>query len=237
MKQYISIFALALAAVGFTSCEKDTEGLTGITVYPVLTMEGPSKDLVIAGQPYQDPGCVATLDGEDVSDEIQVITDMNLQSPAPGYYTITYRVVNSDGFDATAKRNVLVTDANDKAAGYYTVQANSYRLYNGNTVYYGGEYPLVIAGDGQGNYEVDDLLGGWYCYRAGYGSQYAMQGEISIDADGNITLEYSFIQGWGDSANDLTDGKFDAATGTITWALSYTDYPFIFTVIAVNDNF
>lgn len=237
MKQYISIIALALASVGFTSCDKDTEGLTGITIYPVITLEGPEQDLITAGQPYQDPGCIATLDGEDVSNEIQIITDMNMQSPAPGYYSIVYRVVNSDGFDASATRYVLVTDPSDKVAGYYTVQADSYRLYNGATVYYGRQFPLVITGNGAGDYEIDDLLGGWYCYRAGYGSAYAMQGEVSIDADGNITLLDSFVPGWEDSANDLTDGKFDAATGTITWAVSYTDYPFIFTVKAINDNF
>lgn len=236
MKKYISILALAmLSTVAFTSCDKDTEGFTSITYYPVLTMEGPVYDMATAGQPYSDPGCTAILNGEDVTGEIAVVTSMNLQSPEPGYYPINYKVVNADGFSASATRYVLVSDANDKASGYYTVNNDSYRDYNG-TIYYGG-YMLRVVGDGNGNYEISDLLGGWYDYRAGYGSAYALVGNVTIDADGNIELVDSFLEGWGDSANSLSDGKFDASTGKISWSVSYTDYPFIFVVNATNNNF
>lgn len=236
MKKYISILALAMiSTVAFTSCDKDTEGFTSITYYPVLTMDGPVYDLAPAARPYSDPGCTATLNGEDVTDRIQVVTSMNLQNPAPGYYPINYRVVNADGFSATAVRYVLVADANDKASGYYTVSTDSYRDYNG-IIYYGG-YMLRVVGDGAGNYEISDLLGGWYEYRAGYGSSYALSGNVTIDPDGNIDLVDSYLIGWGDSANSLSDGKFDPATGHITWSVSYTDYPFIFVVNATNNNF
>ena len=236
MKKYISMMALAvMSTVGFTSCDKDTEGFTSVTYYPVLTMEGPVYDLAPSGTAYADPGCTALLNGEDVSGEISVVTSMNMQNPAPGYYAINYKVVNADGFSASATRYVLVADPADKASGYYTVGTDSYRDYNG-IIYYGG-YRLLVVGDGQGNYEISDLLGGWYEYRAGYGSAYALGADVTIDSAGDITLVDSYLQGWGDSANSLDDGHFDAATGTISWKVSYTDYPFIFVVNATNDNF
>ncbi|MBO5456639.1 MAG: DUF5012 domain-containing protein [Muribaculaceae bacterium] len=230
MKKYISILTVSLAMVSLTSCDKDTEGLTDITYYPVLEMAGPVYDQAVAGQPFADPGCTATLNGEDVTDQIEVISSLNFSSPTPGYYPVVYSVTNADGFSATATRYVLVSDANDPVSGYYTVNTDSYRDYNG-IVYFGG-YPLRVVGDGTGKYAISDLLGGWYEYRAGYGTSYALKGNVSIDADGNITLIDSFLQGWGDSANGITDGKFDAATNTITWIVSYTDYPFLFKVNA-----
>ncbi|WP_300506127.1 BT_2262 family domain-containing protein [uncultured Duncaniella sp.] len=233
MKRYISLLAVSLAMVTFTSCDKDTEGLTDITYYPVVELEGPVYELVTAGQAFTDPGCTATLDGVDVTDQIQVTTALNFSNPAPGYYPIVYSVTNADGFSASATRYVLVADPDEPASGFYTVSTDSYRDYNGIT-YFGG-YPLTVVGDGNGNYEISDLLGGWYEYRAGYGSAYALQGDVKIDADGVLTLVDSYLIGWGDSANGITDGKFDASAGTITWNVSYTDYPFNFIVNATKN--
>ena len=74
MKKYISLFAVSIAMVTLTSCDKDTEGLTDITYYPVVELQGPAYEIVTAGQAYTDPGSTATLDGEDVTDRITVNT-------------------------------------------------------------------------------------------------------------------------------------------------------------------
>ncbi|MDE5664622.1 MAG: DUF5012 domain-containing protein [Duncaniella sp.] len=233
MKKYISLFAVSIAMVTLTSCDKDTEGLTDITYYPVVELQGPAYEIVTAGQAYTDPGSTATLDGEDVTDRITVTTDLDFSNPKPGYYPITYSVTNADGFSAGATRYVLVAAPDEPASGFYTVSADSYRDYNGIT-YFGG-YPLRVVGDGNGNYQISDLLGGWYEYRSGYGPTYALTGNVTIDSDGKISLVDSYLIGWGDSANSLTDGKFDAASGTITWNVSYTDYPFNFIVNATKN--
>lgn len=225
--------AAGLALLALASCSKDTEGLTGITYYPVIELDGPIYDTAVAGTPFTDPGYSASLNGEDYTANVEVITNMNLSNPQPGYYSIVYSATNSDGFSASATRYVLVSDNSDPVSGYYTVNTGSFRDYNG-TIFYGG-YPEIVYANGDGTYHVSDLMGGWYQYRAGYGVSYAMSGDISIDADGTITLLKSLVPGWGDAANYLADGTFDAETGTMKYIVSYTNYPFLFNVILDKD--
>lgn len=235
MKKYISLFSLAAVMVALTtSCDKDTEGVTGITYYPEYILNGDAQMVITAGQAWNDPGCTAYLNGEDITDLIEVITDLDFADPQPGFYPVLYSYTNADGFTNSISRDVIVSTGDDDASGFYTVQTDSHRLYNGATTYYGG-YAITIYGDGTGTYEVDDMLGGWYWQRAGYGTRYAMQGIITVAADGSISLVDSYLAGWGDSLTDLTDGHFDAATGTITWNVEYTDYPFNFIVNAVRN--
>lgn len=225
--------AVGLALVALASCSKDTEGLTGITYYPVIELDGPTYDIVEAGIPFVDPGYSASLNGEDYSSHVEISTRMDLNNPKPGYYSITYSATNSDGFSASATRYVLVAENDDPVSGYYTTNGDSFRDYNG-TVFYGG-YPEVVYANGDGTYHISDLLAGWYEYRAGYGSNYALSGDISVDANGNIELISSYLIGWADSANNLTDGKFDAATGTIKYIVDYTVYHMLFNVTLVKN--
>ena len=75
-------------------------------------------------------------------------------------------------------------------------------------------------------YFVDDILGGYYGQRAGYGANYYLEGNISIADDGTVTLNSSFCNGWGDSAKTMTGGKWDAATKTFTWCTVYANMDF-----------
>lgn len=226
MKKYISIFASALAVLSLASCSKDTEGLTDITYYAVIDLDGPVYDQAVAGTPYVDPGYSATMQGEDITSEVKISTDMDLQNPKPGYYAITYSAVNADGFPASSVRYVLVADADDKASGYYSTDANSYRVASSGTTYYGRSFSVIIYGNGDGTYEISDFLGGWYDQRAGYGSSYAATGEFSLDADSKMTLISSSVAGWGDSLSSLDDGTFDAATETFSWVAVYAGMEF-----------
>lgn len=229
MKKYISTMAVGLALLTLASCSKDTEGLTGITYYPILELEGPLDETILAGSPYVEPGYKATLDGEDYTSEVVVTTNLNFSDPQAGYYTILYTATNPEGFSATAARHIFVVDQNDPINGWYTTNTGSFRDYNGTTTYY-GDFPVMVYSNGDGTYHVSDLLGGWYEYRAGYGPSYALGGEISVDADGNIKLLSSYLSGWRDSANSLTDGKFDKEAGTIKYIVDYTEYHMLFNV-------
>ncbi|MCF0178988.1 MAG: DUF5012 domain-containing protein [Bacteroidales bacterium] len=219
MKKYIfSIIAVAVMAL--TSCtNRDPEGLTRVTTYAVITLEGGNSIQVDKGTSFVDPGYSADLGGEDVTKELMI--ESNVNTAKSGVYSITYTYVNADGFAASAVRKVVVLDPNSPIEGFYTTDANSYRLYNGAQTAYKGAYQSLIIDNGDGTVSIDDVLAGWYGQRAGYGASYYMAADLSVDADGNIDLIDSYIPGWGDGLEDFADGKFDAATGDITYVATY----------------
>lgn len=224
---YLMVFALA--TVTLASCDDEsTAGLTRTTYYPELTLDGEATLYLDKGATYIEPGYSAILDGEDVTDQVKVTSNVNMN--VSGIYSVGYSVTNSDGFSSTASRTVMVTDPNDPVEAVYVVSPSSYRLYNGAQVAYGASYEMTVLNNGDGTYTVQDMLGGWYWRRANYGIAYALEGIISAPENGTFTLISSFLSGWGDSANYMADAKFDAATGTLSWQLNYTDYPMDFFV-------
>ena len=227
-KNILFTMFLALVALAVTSCgDKESEGLSRITYYPTIELEGDSYLVWDKGTTYEDPGYTSMMGDEDVTS--QVVVSGSVDTNTSGIYTLTYSTPkNEDGFGASTSRTVVVLDPNSAIEGFWLTSPNSYREYDGE-VAYGRSFEILVIDNGDGTYSVDDLLGGWYCQRAGYGSAYAMEGLISIDGDGNIGLIDSYVPGWGDSAEDL-EGSYDAATNTLTWAVTYTDYPFIFHV-------
>ncbi|MBS7289987.1 MAG: DUF5012 domain-containing protein [Bacteroidales bacterium] len=207
-----AVVAMTLAA----SCTKESEGLTRITYYPVLELEGETTMLVDKGSSFNEPGYTATLNGEDVSADVKI--ESNVNTSKSGIYSVVYSIVNSDGFSSVAKRTVIVFDFEDPVEGIYTVDPSSYRLYNGAQLAFGRAFQIYVLANGDGTYLVDDILGGWYCQRAGYGTDYAMQATISISG-GSVNLINSYIPGWGDSLVDWADGSF--ADGTLSYTAVY----------------
>ena len=207
-----AVVAMTLAA----SCTKESEGLTRITYYPVLELEGETTMLVDKGSSFNEPGYTATLNGEDVSADVKI--ESNVNTSKSGIYSVVYSIVNSDGFSSVAKRTVIVFDFEDPVEGIYTVDPSSYRLYNGAQLAFGRAFQIYVLANGDGTYLVDDILGGWYCQRAGYGTNYAMQATISISG-GSVNLINSYIPGWGDSLVDWADGSF--ADGTLSYTAVY----------------
>ena len=227
MKKNI-FFAMMLAMVSFalTSCsDKESEGKSRFTYYPQLELKGETTMVVDKGTAFQDPGFTATLNGEDVS--TQVAVNSNVNTDKSGVYTVVYSLVNSDGIAANAKRTVVVLDPNNAVEGFYLTQANSYRDYNSNVVQYGNDFEILIIDKGDGSYSVDDLFGGWYCQRAGYGTNYAMAGVISIAGDGSVTCLSSKVPGWGDSLDGFS-GTYDAATKTFNVVAVYNNNTMFF---------
>lgn len=214
-------FAMMLAMVSYvlTSCgDKDSEGLSRFTYYPLLELQGDATIVVDKGTTYQDPGFTATLNGEDVSSQVSVNSNVNMNKS--GVYTVVYSIKNSDGIAANAKRKVIVLDPNSAVEGLYLTQADSYRDYNEKVVAFGSEFEILIIDNENGTYTVDDLFGGWYCQRAGYGTNYAMGGVISIADDGSVSCLSSKVPGWGDSLDGFS-GTYDAATKTFNVVAVY----------------
>ena len=229
-KNILYTMLFALVALVMTSCgDKQSEGLSRITYYPSIELKGDSYVVWEKGTPYVDPGYTSLLNGEDVTDKVTVsnMPDVNKS----GIYDVTYTTMkNEDGFDASATRTVVVLDLNSKIEGFYLTQPNSYRVRQGAEVAYGNAYEILIIDNGDGTVFVDDLLGGWYCQRAGYGTNYCLYGTLAIAEDGSVTCQKSFVNGWGDSHDDFT-GTFDAENGIFTVNCVYAAMDFVQTWI------
>lgn len=217
MKKLIYIASAVVAMILSASCTKESADKTRITYYPVLELAGDTRIILDKGTSFAEPGFSATLNGEDVTDQVKV--ESNVDPQISGVYEVAYSIVNADGFSSKAYRQVIVLDPNDPIEGFYYTDPSSYRLYNGVKTAYGSDFEILVICQGEGVYYVDDLLGGWYCQRAGYGDNYKMNGIVEIDGDGVIELLDSYIGGWGDSLVDWADGKFE--DGTITYMAQY----------------
>ena len=222
-KNILLIAAIALLALGLTSCEKQSAGKTSITYYAEIVLEGDAYIILPIGTKYVEPGYSATMAGKDVTDQVDVAGAVD--SSTSGVYVITYSMTNADGFASSASRTVVVLDPADPVEGFWVCDPTSFRV-NANTgaeVAYDAPFEILILNNGDGTYDVDDLFAGWYAQRAGYGSSYAMWGTIAIDDSGAIELLESLVDGWGDSL-DAMEGKFDAGTSTITYQAVYAEY-------------
>lgn len=208
-KNVLYTMLFAVVALLVTSCgDKETEGKSRFTYYPTIELEGDTYLVWDKGTPFVEPGYVSTMNGEDVTAEVMVSGTPDVNKS--GIYTMTYTTKkNDDGFDASASRTVVVLDPNSAVEGFYLTQPDSYRTYKGNEVAFGNAYEILVIDNGDGTLYVDDLFGGWYCQRAGYGTKYAMGGTISLAADGTVGLISSFVPGWEDGLDDLTGSYAD----------------------------
>lgn len=220
---------LAVVMFGLSSCDKESEGLTSITYFPIITLDGSSRMIVDKGSQFVDPGYKATLNGEDVTAQVEVTSTVNTSKS--GMYSVSYKVVNADGFAATASRTVVVLDPTDVIEGFYNTDPNSYRINSsGAKTVYGDSYEILILGNGDGTYYVDDFLGGYYCDRAGYGARYKLTGDFFVDANGAVTAIDSYLIGWSDGLDGLAGGKYDAPTKTFSWDAQYAGMDFYVTM-------
>jgi hypothetical protein len=103
---------LLLSVVLFFSCEREleTEGLSRITFYPVITMNGEEWITLLQGSTYTDPGVIATIDDQPVEVSVTQMPNPN-QMPdpnVPGVYVTTYTATNKDGYSISVTRKVGV---------------------------------------------------------------------------------------------------------------------------------
>lgn len=216
-------------ALGFSSCNDDNDELTDsrLTYYPVLEMAGDEIIEVPIGTAYVEPGCTATINGEEVAVDIAGAID----SSTPGIYYITYTATNEDGFSKSVSRTVAVCDPTitTDISGAKTLQNGSWRWYKDAYISYEG-YTVKITKAAPGIFYVDDMLGGWYRDRANYGKNYAMAGYVQLLADNSLVGLSALVPGWGDTYNSF-EGSYDPATDTATWMVSYVGGAMWFNVV------
>ena len=219
-KIYLYGLMLFTVSLGLTSCSKDEHTDTKVTNYIVLTINGDQVVYVNAGATYEDAGCKAEAAGQDVSDK--VVTTNPVDTKVIGPYTVTYKATNEDGFSSSATRYVYV---GQPLAG--TVSPGSFRQTKAGAIVNWSGFDIDMLTDGNGLYWVEDLLGGYYEQRAGYGAAYSMKGFLQVNADNTVDLiGGGHVEGWNDDYSDFKDGKYDPATKTISYTVVYAKMDF-----------
>ncbi|MDR6944552.1 immunoglobulin-like domain-containing protein [Mucilaginibacter pocheonensis] len=139
MKRYINYLAiLTISSILLTACNKDNfnykagyVGQSKITNYAVFTVKGATAvsgvnyTAVAKGSAYTEPG----VEAKAGSATLKVTTKGTVNTSTPGVYVISYSATNSDGFDATAQRFVVVystdaTAASNNFSGNYARNTN-----------------------------------------------------------------------------------------------------------------
>ena len=198
------LFIIPLAAMLLTACSKETENVSYVTNYAVFDLAGDDVVRVTIGDDYVEPGVKATENGEDVSSKIKVTSDF--VKDEFGLFSVKYSIINSDGYPATASREIVVVDPDDNGPqGYFPI----HNTRDGSAEEYDVDICFYCTDD-PGVYYVTDLAGGFYDQGRGYGLLYRVPGTISIAEDGTISLEEAGLcQGFG--------GGADAVTGTFNF--------------------
>ena len=235
-------YCLIIASVFLLfACGKDTEDVSGITYYVEFDIIGGNPTIIQVGEPYEDQGVNATLQGENVTSTITV-TYNDVDYENMGLYKIEYTSLpNADGLISRAVRDVIVCNPNvtTNLAGEYVGLVGTKRnvISTGAEVLYPG-FHSSITNLAPGFFQINDFFAGYYAERVypEYGYKImGMSGFFALDEDNNINLISSYIDAWGDSLDKLENGKYDPATGVITWDAYYAGTMVFHVVMAIEE--
>ncbi|RRD02076.1 BT_2262 family domain-containing protein [Prevotella sp. OH937_COT-195] len=227
-KYFLYSLTLCLMMLGFVACSEDEEFTDSrLTYYVRFEIQGKDTLMCPVGEAYVDPGCKATLGGEDYTDKITTKIDVDVNKP--GIYYVTYSGVGSDGFSSSVTRVVVVYDPEvtaDISGGYITVNGTYRETSKGVTEFPG--FKVNIKKIAPGVFYVDDLFGGYYAQLVypQYGDFTAMKGMIWLHKDMTITGLNGFNECFGDSF-DAVNGNFDSETGKLSWTTDYAGMKFV----------
>lgn len=207
----------ALVALSLTSCDKTTEGLTDTLYYPVITLEG-GDVLLSVGDDYEEPGFSAALGEEDLTSNVEVMS--NVDTSAPGFYTVIYSVADKEGHVANEVRNVWVNNPGHFDNIYW---GECKHKTNAARHYYNSPISIESLGDGQ--YLISDLLCGFYTYGVypGYPYDFDAESILQLNEDNTVELleEGDFYFYDPDDPEQMYDGLYHPETGIFTYRLNY----------------
>lgn len=223
MKKYLilTLAALSLLAAG---CKKTSEGVTEITYYADIKLQGGNPFVVQLGESYVEPGFTALLNGEDYSSKVTVSS--NVDPSTPGIYSVTYSAVNLDGYSSSVTRDVYVLNPGGVANVYLSHCSMGTRDYK--------NIPISISEVSEGVYEIEDMCGGFYFAGRypGYEPTYDFHADTQFSLNEDGTFKILKIGGWFFKSsfdyNNITGG-FDAETCVFDYnfdGLSVTLTPF-----------
>lgn len=227
-KLYFYMLSLAVA-LGMASCNDSHDHLTDstITYYPEFHMLGNEFEEVFLGTSYTDAGCTATLLGEDWTSQIVTTGLEDIDVNVPGLYYVTYSITNKDGYVKSVTRTVAVFDPEitTDISGKYETQEGTFLQHSGGKIALDG-FTVNIERVVPGVFFIDEMLAGMWSQRAGYGSDYGLQGYLQLTADNHLHDLGVMVPGWGDTYDEISDIIYNPETGEITYQMVYAGYLF-----------
>ena len=94
MKNIIYSILVCLPFV-FGACDKSTDDTSKVTYFVTLEREGDEKIVLEKGQPFVEPGYYAEMNGEDITESVQIKGSVDVNTP--GIYNLVYAAYNEDG--------------------------------------------------------------------------------------------------------------------------------------------
>ncbi len=219
---------LILFVSGLVSCSADeTGGVSSVTNYPIITLNGDALQIVAQGSTYTDPGAIATEGDAEIPVETSNSSGTyfgiaGVDTSVADIYFITYSAENADGFKGNSLREVWVIptsgDLTTSIEGLYTSDVQRAPSFTPSDQYDDMEY-IFITKTGTNTYAISDAVGGYYDLGRGFGSDYAAKGGVisANDILGNdFTVSQAVFPLWGNTV-DVTAFTVDAATKSITF--------------------
>jgi len=161
----------------FISCEEnDTEGVSRITFYNDIELNGAENFIVEQGASFTDPGAIASEGETDVTDKI--VVSGNVNTSVVGYYPVTYNIKNIDGFAKSITRQVFVLPTTRSKSDIYE------GTFTGDVSTGTHADATEITHLGNGLYHCSDFIGGRYNIGFGYGPVYKLHGYFYVNGDG-----------------------------------------------------
>lgn len=226
----IELLTILVVAFIFSSCGKDSLGVSRVTTYATMTLKGDASLWWPLGTTFVDPGCTAFEGTTDISKNVTAIS--NVDGKTGGIFTITYKVANSDGFMASTTRTVYVYDPNAALNGIYT---SNISRNNSGTIAKRGPFAIKVFGVGSNKYWIEDLLGGWYYLGSGYGFAYAGYGVISLNADNTFSVVSARTLPWGAPCGFNDVSTYDPTSKTILIHSIMMDTPTMKFTVTLNN--
>lgn len=162
----------------FVSCEnEDTANISSVTNYPLISVNGDDPVFVQKGNPYNDPGALAT----EGSNEIPFTTtstgnyrgSSSLNTNLIDSYSVIYTATNKDGFQASGTRTVWVYNNGDLVNSIEGIYTSTVARGGATSAQYTNMKYVLIWKNDNGTYEMSDGLGGYYNIGRNYGVTYA----------------------------------------------------------------
>lgn len=105
---------LVIVVLGFltVSCSEERPIESDITNYPTFELAGGPYVVVEKGTSYED--VVTAMEGDT---ELEVVTKGSVDTSTEGLYVLNYSATNSDGYDGTSVRYIIVTEEFEEVKG------------------------------------------------------------------------------------------------------------------------